>query len=96
MEGRRQHGVTVGRIGLLIVAVGTAWAAGTTAGGGHDLGAVLVAAPAPVATNPHPAAPSVTDATRPDAPARVSRDEVRASVRLAHRMSAPARRHVPR
>jgi hypothetical protein len=94
MDGRPRHAVTAGRIGLLVVAVGTAWGAMTTAGGGHGLGAELVAAPVSAATNPHPAAPASAPATRPGAPARVSRDEVRVPVR--HRSSVPARRHVAR
>jgi hypothetical protein len=91
MDGRRRHAVTAGRIGLLVVAVGTAWGAVTTAGGGRD--ALVVAAPAVAATNARPvsnpvSSPMPTPAVRPSAPARVSRDGVRTPVR-------PARRHAP-
>jgi hypothetical protein len=91
MDGRRRHAVTAGRIGLLVVAVGTAWGAVTTAGGGRD--ALVVAAPAVAATNARPvsnpvSSPMPTPSVRPSAPARVSRDGVRTPVR-------PARRHAP-
>ena len=81
------------RIGLLVVAVGTAWGAVTAAGGGHDV--LLVAAPAVAATNARPMSAPVSGAAptppsaRPAGQARVSRDRVRTPVR-------PARRHVPR
>jgi hypothetical protein len=95
MDGRRRHAVTAGRIGLLVVAVGTAWGAVTTAGGGRE--ALVVAAPAVAATNARPvsnpvsnpvSSPMPTPSVRPSAPARVSRDGVRTPVR-------PARRHAP-
>jgi hypothetical protein len=91
MDGRRRHAVTAGRIGLLVVAVGTAWGAVTTAGGGRDV--LVVAAPAVAATNARPVSnpvsgPMPTPSVRPSAPARVSRDGVRTPVR-------PARRHAP-
>jgi hypothetical protein len=91
MDGRRRHAVTAGRIGLLVVAVGTAWGAVTTAGGGRD--ALVVAAPAVAATNARPvsnpvSSPMPTPAVRPSAPARVSRDGVRTPVRPA-RGNAP-------
>jgi hypothetical protein len=98
MDGRRRHAVTAGRIGLFVVAVGTAWGAVTAAGGGSAHDVVLVAAPAVAATNarpvssPVPAQPSV----RPVAPARVSRDELRTPLRLPHRPATPAGRHVAR
>jgi hypothetical protein len=93
MDGRRRHAVTAARIGLLVVAVGTSWGAATAAGGGHDV--LLVAAPAVAVTNARPVTGPVSNPTptppsvRPSAPARASRDEVRAPVR-------PARRHVAR
>jgi hypothetical protein len=91
MDGRRRHAVTAGRIGLLVVAVGTAWGAVTTAGGGRE--ALVVAAPAVAATNARPvsnpvSSPMPTPSVRPSAPARISRDGVRTPVR-------PARRHAP-
>jgi hypothetical protein len=94
MEGRPRHVVTAGRIGLLVVAVGTAWGAVAT-GGGHGRDAVLVAAPAAVATNPHPAgtAPASIRATRPE---RVSRSEARTASRLPSHVQTPARRHAAR
>jgi hypothetical protein len=95
MEGRPRHAVTAGRIGLLVVAVGTAWGAMTTAGGGADLDAVLVAAPAAAPTNPHPEA-TAPASIRPTAPERVSRDGVRAAPRLPSSVPPPARLHAAR
>jgi hypothetical protein len=95
MEGRPRHAVTAGRIGLLIVAVGTAWGAVTTAGGGHGLDAVLVAAPAAAAANPHPAQTAPAP-NRPAGPERASRDEVRTASLLPRNVLTPARRHAPR
>jgi len=94
-DGRGRHAVTagrLGRIGLLAVAAATAWGAITAAGGGHGLGAVLVAAPAVAATNPHPAVRP--HAVRPAVPQRVSRDAVRVPVRL--RPHGRGRSHVAR
>jgi hypothetical protein len=95
MEGRPRHAVTAGRIGLLVVAVGTAWGAVTAAGAGHSLHAVPVAAPAAAAANPHPAgtAPGPIRATGLE---RVSRDEGRTASRLPKQVRTTARRHVPR
>jgi hypothetical protein len=95
MEGRRRHAVTAGRIGLLVVAVGTAWGAVTTAGGGPGLDAVLVAAPAAAATNPHPAG-TARASIRAIGPERVSRDEVRTASRLPSQVRTTARRHAAR
>jgi hypothetical protein len=93
MDGQPRHAVTAGRIGLLVVALGTAWGAVTT-GGGHSLGAVLVTAPALPATNPHPVAPPAS--VRSTANERASRDEVRTASRLPHSVRMPARRHLAR
>jgi hypothetical protein len=95
MEGRPRHAVTAGRIGLLVVAIGTAWGAMTTAGGGSDLDAVLVAAPAAAPTNPHPAVAAPAP-VRPAAPERVSRDQVRAASRLPSSVPTSARTHAAR
>ena len=90
-DGRLRLAVTAGRVGLLVVAVGTAWGAVTTAGG-HGLGTQLVAAPAIAAANPHPAALPAPDVTaRPAVPGSVSRAHVRAPILLP----VPAPRHVP-
>jgi hypothetical protein len=94
MEGRPRHAVTAARIGLLVVAVGTAWGAVTT-GGGHGLDAVLVAAPAAAAANPHPAG-TAPASIRPIGPERVSRDEVRTASLLPGQVLTPARRHAAR
>jgi hypothetical protein len=93
-DGGHGHAVTagrLGRIGLLAVAGVTAWGAITAAGGGHGLGAQLVAAPVVAATNPHPASTRSTAAARPGSPQRVSRDEVRVPVRVPGRPRAGAR-----
>jgi hypothetical protein len=95
MEGRPRHAVTAVRIGLLFVAVGTAWGAVTAAGGGHGLDAVLVAAPAAAATNPHPAVPAKA-AIRAAGLERVSRDKVRTASRLPSQVRTTARRHTAR
>ncbi len=90
--GRPGLVVTAARIGLLVVAVGTAWGAIATAGGGHGQGAVLVAAPAAAARNPHPVATS-TSAPRTPTADRVSRDELRTPIRTTIRTTGhPAQR----
>jgi hypothetical protein len=94
MDGRPRHALAAGRIGLLVVALGTAWGAVSAGGSGHGPGAVLVAAPAVAATNPHPAVPPAS--TRSVAPRRISRDEVRAASRLPRSARTPARRHAAR
>jgi hypothetical protein len=93
MHGRPRHALAAGRIGLLVVALGTAWGAVTAGGSGHGAGAVLVAAPAVVATNPRPAVPPAS--IRSIAP-RISRDEVRTASRLLRSVRTPARRHARR
>jgi hypothetical protein len=97
-DGRSRLAVTAGRIGLLVVAVGTAWGAATTAAGSHALGAVLVAAPAVAATNPPstttPPAPEIT--ARSAAPAPVSRAHVRTPLRVPASTRTASRRHVAR
>jgi hypothetical protein len=92
-DARLRLAVTAGRVGLFVVAIGTAWGAVTTAGG-HGLGAQLVTAPAAAAANQPPAAlsPSSPEVTaRPAMPAPVSRAHVRAPIPLP----VPVPRHVP-
>lgn len=91
--GRSRIATTAGRVGLLVVAAGTAWGAVTAEAGGHGLGSVLVAAPAVAATNPHPAVP--LPSSRSIAPGRISRNEVRTESRLPRSVRTPARRHAP-
>jgi hypothetical protein len=97
--GRPGLVATAGRVGLLVVAVGTAWGAIATAGGGHGQGAVLVAAPAAAARNPHPVATS-TSAPRTPTADRVSRDELRTPIRTparpVQRTAKPSHRHLDR
>jgi len=95
MDGRPRHAVTAGRIGLLVVAVGTAWGAMTAGGGGSRHDVLLVAAPAVAPTNARPVSSPVSSpmptpsSARPTAPARVSRDELRTPVRRPHRCDDP-------
>lgn len=99
-DGRPKRAVTAGRVGLLLLAAGTAWGAVAASDGGAGIdgagiGGVLVAAPVIVATNPHPTAVP-TAAFRPDAADRVSRDQVRTAPRLPRQARTSARRHAPR
>jgi hypothetical protein len=95
-DGRRLA-VTAGRMGLFVVAVGTAWAAITTAAGGHGLGAVLVAAPVVPAPNARPASSAIAAApVRPEVLVPVSRDRVRTPLRTPAQSPSGARRHVAR
>ena len=95
-DGRSRLAVLAGRIGLLVVAGGTAWGAVSTAAGGHALGAVLVVTPAVIATNPPSVTPTPQIAARPAAPAPVSRARVRTPLPVPASRLTASRRHVAR